>query len=131
MSEIKDELKRYGWQIAGYGCIFFSSIFAWTREAGVAAAFLIGAGLIDAWVAVVNWLVRHGHITGDDIDTITNWTRRQFKYHWDLVWLGGWCGITTVVIIGNWGELFWYEYVLFLLLFAIQLHLRLQKQKGE
>ncbi len=130
MSELTDELKRYWLQILGYGCIFFGSLYAWVREPGIAGILCGCAGVIDLIIVGKNQLVRRGWIKGDDIDTITNWTRRQFKYKWDLVWLGCWGVITTYVIGTNWGQLMWYEYVLFGSLLIIQLHLRLQKKGG-
>ncbi len=130
MSELTDELKQYWFQILGYACIFFGSIFAWVREPGVGGILCGCAGVIDLIIVGKNQLVRRGWIKGNDIDTITTWTRRQLKYKWDLIWLGCWGVITTYVIGTNWGQLKGYEYVLFGSLLIIQLHLRLQKKGG-
>ena len=93
MSEITDELKRYWLQILGYGCIFFGSLYAWVRKPGIAGVLCGCAGVIDLIIVGKNQLVRRGWIKGDDIDTITNWTRRRVKYEWDLVefWWGQRC----------------------------------------
>lgn len=94
VNEIKDEWKRYKYQIIGMAFLVLSLIMGLIQETGIAYGILLGVLVLDLYL-----IRKHHH-------TITRWFRRQFPGWLDKILM---LGLGFIIIhFAGWLAGFWF-----------------------
>ncbi|GAI75591.1 unnamed protein product, partial [marine sediment metagenome] len=94
MNEIKDEWRRYKYQIIGIALLLLSLLMGLIKETGIAYGILLGVLILDLYI------IKKNH------QTITQWFRRQFPGWFDKIIMS--MLLSIIIYSAGWLAGFWF-----------------------